>query len=240
MTSALNISKNSVLTSYGSNSPNTCDVSNQSFIFGVGYYNVTVSREIVPYQVTGDFHIVGSLNSKGITQFTITETQVLQDGIVLTAGKGVTYVTVNPLPIRIVDSSKGISLSSIAYNMSMSKGVSTSVSGVGSTIVSMIMSKSTLVNYTTGNSYTFNNKLGKVNSICLYNYSYIIHSTYASYWANTMFTELLGSGSYSNFNLFHRFDFKLSKNTEIVSMIDKYVSLYSANIKSVDYTVDSV
>ncbi len=240
MTSALNISKNSVLTSYGSNSPNTCDVSNQSFIFGVGYYNVTVSREIVPYQVTGDFHIVGSLNSKGVTQFTITETQVLQDGIVLTAGKGVTYVTVNPLPIRIVDSSKGISLSSIAYNMSMSKGVSTSVSGVGSTIVSMIMSKSTLVNYTTGNSYTFNNKLGKVNSICLYNYSYIIHSTYASYWANTMFTELLGSGSYSNFNLFHRFDFRLSKNTEIVSMIDKYVSLYSANIKSVDYTVDSV
>ena len=124
--------------------------------------------------------------------------------------------------------------------MSMSKGISTSVSGVGSTIVSMIMSKSTLVNYTTGNSYTFNNKLGKVNSICLYNYSYIIHSTYASYWANTMFTELLGAGNYSNFNLFHRFDFKLSKNTEIVSMIGNYISLYSANIKSVDYTVDSV
>ena len=240
MTSALNISKSSVLTSYDANSPNTCDATNQSFIFGIGYYNVTVSREVVPYQVTGDFHIQGSINSKGVTQFTISETQVLQDGIVLTAGKGVTYVTVNPLPIRIVSSSKGISLSSIAYNMSMAKGVSTSVSGVGSTIVSMIMSRSTLVNYTMGNSYTFNNKLGKVNSICLYNYSYIIHSSYASYWANTMFTELLGSGSYSNFNLFHRFDFQLSKDTEKVSMSGKYVSLYSTNIKSVDYNVDSI
>ncbi|MCL6015357.1 MAG: hypothetical protein M1323_07015, partial [Candidatus Thermoplasmatota archaeon] len=240
MTSALNDSRGSVLTSYDANSPNTCDVTNQSFIFGIGYYNVTVSREIVPYKVTGDFHIHGSINSEGVTQFTISETQVLQDGIVLTAGKGVTYVTVNPLPIRIVSSSKGISLSSIAYNMSMAKGVSTSVSGVGSTIVSMIMSRSTLVNYTMGNSYTFNNKLGKVNSICLYNYSYIIHSSYASYWANTMFTELLGSGSYSNFNLFHRFDFQLSKDTEKVSMLGQYVSLYSANIKSVDFNVDSI
>ena len=71
MTSALNISQNSVLPSYGSNSPNTYDVSNQSFIFGVGYYNVTVSREIVSYTVSGDFHLVGSLNSKGVTQFTI-------------------------------------------------------------------------------------------------------------------------------------------------------------------------
>jgi hypothetical protein len=240
MTSALNVTKESVLTSYGADSPSPFDVTNQSFIFGIGYYNVTVSREIVPYQVTGDFHIHGSINSKGVTQFTISETQVLQDGIVLTAGKGVTYVTVNPLPIRIVSSSKGISLSSIAYNMSMAKGVSTSVSGVGSTIVSMIMSKSTLVNYTIGNSYAFNNKLGKVNSICLYNYSYIIHSSYASYWANTMFTELLGSGSYSNFNLFHRFDFQLSKDTEKVSMSGKYVSLYSTNIKSVDFNVDSI
>ncbi|EQB68638.1 MAG: hypothetical protein AMDU5_GPLC00010G0178 [Thermoplasmatales archaeon Gpl] len=241
MTSALNISKNSVLTSYGSNSPKTYDVSNQSFIFGVGYYNVTVSREIVSYNVSGDFHIVGSLNSKGVTQFTISETQVLQDGIILTAGKGVTYVTVNPLPIRIVDSSKGISLSSIAYNMSMSKGVSTSVSGVGSTIVSMIMTKSTLVNYTLGGSYTFNNRLGKVNSICLKNYSYIIHSNYANYWAHTMFTELLGQGSFSNFNLFHRFDFQLSGNTEKVSIAKgATIALYSANIKSVDFNVNSI
>ncbi|MCI2412870.1 hypothetical protein [Cuniculiplasma divulgatum] len=216
-------------------------VSNQVFVYSIGYYNLTVSREIVTYKVKGDFHIVGSLNSKGVTQFTISETQVLQDGIILTAGKGVTYVTVNPLPIRIVDSSKGISLSSIAYNMSMSKGVSTSVSGVGSTIVSMIMTKSTLVNYTLGNSYTFNNKLGKVNSICLNNYSYIIHSKYANYWAHTLFTELLGQGAYSSFSLFHRFDFQLSGNTEKVSIAKgATIALYSANIKSVDFNVDSI
>ena len=225
----------------GFNNGALTSVSNQVFVYSIGYYNLTISREIVSYNVSGDFHIVGSLNSKGVTQFTISETQVLQDGIILTAGKGVTYVTVNPLPIRIVDSSKGISLSSIAYNMSMSKGVSTSVSGVGSTIVSMIMTKSTLVNYTLGGSYTFNNRLGKVNSICLKNYSYIIHSNYANYWAHTMFTELLGQGSFSNFNLFHRFDFQLSGNTEKVSIAKgATIALYSANIKSVDFNVNSI
>lgn len=230
----------SVVTQYNSNSPNTCSVTNQSYMYQIGYYNVTVSRQVVPYSINGTFHIVGSINSKGATQFTLSETQVLQNGIVLTAGKGVTYVTVNPLPIRIVGSSKGLSLSSIAYNMSISKGVSTSVSGTGSTIVSMVMEKSTLANYTVGNSYTFNNKLGKVDSISLYRYSYVINSTYAKYWASTLFTELLGSGNYTSFSLYHDFNFNLNGNTERVTMLKNYVNLYSANLASVFYNINSI
>ena len=236
----INSNLSSTVTPYNANSPRTLTVTNQSYMYQIGYYNVKVSNETVVYPVNGTFHIHGSINSEGATQFTLSETMVLQNGIVLTAGKGVTYVTVNPLPIRIANSSKGLSLSSIAYDMSISKGVSTSVSGTGSTIVSMIMTKSTHVNYTVGNSYVFNNKLGKVDSISLYKYSYVINSTYAKYWASTLFTELLGSGDYTSFSLYHDFRFNLNGNTERVIMLKNYVNLYSANLASVFYNINSI
>jgi hypothetical protein len=243
MDSEVNISTNSVVTPYNANSPGSLSVTNQSYMFTIGYYNVTVSSTVVPFPISGRVEVVGSINSEGLTQFTLQETEVMQDGIIITAGTGVTYVTVNPLPIRIVGSSKGISLSSIAYNMSILKGISSSVSGTGSSIVSMTMTKSTQVNYTVGNSYTFVNKLGSVKSITLYNYSYIIHSTYSKYWADTMFTELLGAGSsqnYASFSLFHDFNFKLSGDTESVLKTGAPLSLYSVNLKTVDFLLNSI
>ena len=236
----INSNTSSTVTPYNANSPNVVGVTNQSYMYQIGYYNVKISNENVTYKVNGITHIYGSINSEGATQFTLSETEVLQNGIVLTAGKGVTYITVNPLPIRIVNSSKGISLSSIAYTMSISKGVSTSVSGTGSTIVSMIMAKSSHVNYTAGNSYVFNNTLGKVNNIKLVQYSYTINSTFAKYWANTLFTELLGTGSYKSFSLFNDFNFALTGNTEKVSMLKDHVYLYSANLASVLYNINSI
>ncbi|MHB1440687.1 MAG: hypothetical protein ACYCSO_06625 [Cuniculiplasma sp.] len=243
MTSELNISKNSVITPYDSNSMNVCDVTNQSFIFGIGYYDLLVSHFIIPYHITKNFVIQGSINSKGITQFTISETYVLQDGIILTAGKGVTYVTVNPLPIRILSTATGeISLSSIGYNMSMQKGISSSVSGTGSTIVSMSLSSTKLVNYTKGLSYVFNGKLGQVVSIDLKKFNYTINSNYAKYWAETLFSELATSssiGNYSSFSLFNHFNFLLNGNRE-KAFINSPVSLYSVNIKDVNLFVDSI
>ncbi len=234
--------RGSTVTQYNSNSPNTCTVTNQTFMYQIGCYNVSSSSKILHYTICPSIKIYGSINSKGQTQFTLTETEVLQDGIVLTAGKGVTYVTVNPLPIRVVDSSKrGISLSSIAYNMSIQKGISTSVSGSGSTIVSMTMKSQTATNYTVGNSYVFSNKLGPVDSIELLRYNYTIHSSYAKYWADTLYSELLGSGqNYSSFLLFHHFKFKLSGSTEKVSMYGGSVPLYSVNFKLVNFEIDSI
>ena len=232
----------STVTQYNANSPTTCTVTNESYMYQIGYYNVTVSSEVVPYPIKDQINIIGSINSKGQTQFTLTETEVLQDGIVLSAGKGVTYVTVNPLPIRIVNSiNHGISLSSIAYNMSIQKGISTSVSGSGSTIVSMTMKSQTSTNYTVGNSYTFNNKIGPVKSIELLGYNYTIHSSYAKYWADTLYSELLGSGqNYTSFLLFHHFKFKMSGSMEKVSMYGGSVPLYSVNFKLVNFEIDSI
>ncbi len=242
LSSQLNSNTTSVVTPYNANAPTTCDVSNQTYMYSIGYYNVTVSSEVVSYPIHVKMSVVGSLNSKGQTQFTLTKTEVLQDGIVLSAGSGVTYVTVNPLPVRIVDSSKGISLSSIAYNMSVSRGISTSVSGSGSTIVSMTMRGETNTNYTVGDSYTFDNKLGPVQSICLSNYSYYIHSTYARYWADTLFSELVGGNSenYTNFTMFNHFQFKLNGDIESINLINGHAALYSANFKSVSFSIDSI
>jgi hypothetical protein len=60
-----------------------------------------VSNQTVSKQFTKTtFKFEGAILSNGETQFTITETMALEDGVVITAGKGVTFVTVNPLPIR--------------------------------------------------------------------------------------------------------------------------------------------
>lgn len=244
LTSSLGTGTQSCITPYNSNSPPTpMGVTNQTYMYSIGYYNVTVSREVVPYLINVTSQIQGSLNSEGQTQFTLTRTGVLQDGIVLSAGKGVTYVTINPLPVRIVNSSLGISLSSIAYGMNLSKGTPSSVSGSGSTIVSMTMLKQKLTNYTVGNSYAFNNRIGVVKNIKLTNYSYIIHSSYAKYWADTLFTELLGSPNgqnYTHFTLLKHFKFDLDGGTESITQTDGSVPLYSANFETVNFNINSI
>ena len=178
-----------------------------------------------------------------MTQFTISESYVFQDGIVLTAGKGVTYVTVNPLPIRIVDNHKtGLSLSSIAYNISLQKGVSSSVSGTGSTIVSMTMTNSRSTNYTLGSSYIFNGTLGQVKCIKLDKYNYTIHSSYSKYWADTFFTEMnneIAGNNFSSFNIQNAFQFTMLNNKETVN-ISRPVDLYSLNIRYISFNVDSI
>ena len=199
-----------------------------------------VSNQTVSKQFTKTtFKFEGAILSNGETQFTITETMALEDGVVITAGKGVTFVTVNPLPIRIVNTTKGVSLSSIAYNMQMSNDTSTSVSGTGSTIVSMEMSKLSLLNYTVGNSYVFTNKLGSVISIQLHSFNYSINSTLANYWADTLLVDLSSGTHYQNFNV-SGFNFKLVGDSEYVTMQPTEMNLYSISLKDVNFIVNTI
>ena len=99
LTGIKNTPRNSNIT--GFNNGIVTPVSNQVFLYSIGYYNLTVSNQTVSKQFTKTtFKFEGAILSNGETQFTITETMALEDGVVITAGKGVTFVTVNPLPIR--------------------------------------------------------------------------------------------------------------------------------------------
>ena len=93
MSGSLNDIRDVTLTPYYGGSP--IIISNTSLVFQTGFYNVTTSFVINNITIDRTFKIIGSIEATGNTQFSIQETYALQDGIIITAGRGVTYVTVN-------------------------------------------------------------------------------------------------------------------------------------------------
>ncbi len=241
LSGSLNDIRNVILTPYYGGSP--IEITNTSLVFQAGFYNVTTSFVKNNITIERTFKIIGSIEATGNTQFSIQETYALQDGIIITAGRGVTYVTVNPLPIAISNTANGkLALSSIGYNITMAKSVATSISGYGSTIVSATMENQSLTNYTVGNNYVIGTVFAKVLNITLSSYNYTINSSFSKYWANTFFVELVGnsqSENYTNFNVFSHFNFHLIGNTEAVS-ISHPVTLSTISIKSVDVQINSM
>ena len=236
----LNIQKNITLTPYYGGSP--IKITNTSLLFQIGFFNVTTSFVINNISLVNTFNIAGSIQATGNTQFAIQETYALQDGIIITAGKGVTYVTVNPLPIAISNTSGSLSLSSIAYNFAMAKSVATSISGYGSTIVSATLENQSLANYTVGNNYLIGTVFAKVLNITLYRYNYTINSQFSKYWANTFFVELVGGSqtqNYTDFNAFNLFNFLLNGDKETVS-ISHPVTLSTISLKNVGMDINSM
>ncbi|MGP6294387.1 hypothetical protein [Caldiplasma sukawensis] len=241
LTQFYNISTSSYITNYGSTTPQVISASHQSFIFQIGKCYVPQGLNIFNTTISGHIYVKGSINSLGITQFTISEKYILQDGIVITAGKGVTYLTINPLPFRIIKNSDGnYSLGVIAYGMNIQNGVPTSVDGVGSTIISMELQNATLLNYTTGGSYIFNHTLGKVIGIDLNSFAFDINTTYGEYWGETLLEELGGSGNYTNFNLYNIFTWALNGNQAELKQTSSNVKLDSLNIKSLNFIINSL
>lgn len=241
LSGSLNDIRNVTLTPYYGGSP--IKISNTSLVFQAGFYNVTTSFKISNITIDRTFKIIGSIEASGNTQFSIQETYALQDGIIITAGRGVTYVTVNPLPIALSNTANGkLALSSIGYNIAMAKSVATSISGYGSTIVSATMENQSLANYTVGNNYLIGTVFAKVLNITLSSYNYSINSSFSKYWANTFFVELVGNSqteTYKNFNVFSYFNFLLNGNNELVS-ISHPVTLSTISIKSVGVQINSM
>jgi hypothetical protein len=241
MSGSINDIKNVTVTPYYGGSP--IKISNTSLVFQTGFYNVTTSFVVNNITIQNNFKIIGSVEATGNTQFSIQETYALQDGIIITAGKGVTYVTVNPLPISLSSTSNGtLALSSIGYNMSMAKSVATSISGYGSTILSATMENQTANSYTVNNNFVIGSVFAKVLNITLLNYNYTINSAFSKYWANTFFVELVGSSqneNYTNFNVFKQFNFLLTGNMEKIS-IARPVDLSTINLKTVSIEINSM
>ena len=200
------------------------------------YYNYTINAAV---------KFSGSISSGGTTQFVISETYSLQDGIIITAGKGVTYVTVNPLPIEIVNSSPYISISAKTFNMTMANNTATSVSGSGSTIVSLGETSQTGIQYIIGHNYNFNNSVGQVRGIKLNNFTYHVNTKYAKYWADTFFAEIEGSSSHYNYTNFYYlsrnkgFHFYLSNNSETVQLTSP-INLETMTFVSSDISINSI
>ena len=240
-----NVWKQSSITAYYGGLGTQFTASNQVFVFEIGYFNVTTAYHYYNYTVTGNVKFSGAISSGGTTQFVISETYSLQDGILVTAGKGVTFVTVNPLPIEIVNSSPYVSLSAKTFNMSMANNTATSVSGSGSTIISMSESSQTGIQYIMGKDYNFNNSIGQVRGIKLNHFTYKVNSKYANYWADTFFAEVEGGNplyNYSNFYYLgssHGFHFTLSNDTETVNLTSP-IDLQTMTFISSDIGINSM
>ncbi|MGP6207974.1 hypothetical protein ACNF42_08115 [Cuniculiplasma sp. SKW3] len=240
-----NVNKKSYLTAYYGGLGSQVSVSNQVFVFEIGYYNVTTAYHYYNYTINSTLEFKGSISSGGTTQFVISETYSLQDGIIITAGKGVTYVTVNPLPIEIVNTSPYVSISAKTFNMSMANNTATSVSGSGSTIVSLDETSQKSVQYILGRDYNFNNTVGQVRGIKLNKFLYTVNTKYAQYWADTFFTEIEGSNSHYNYTNFYYlnpnqgFHFYLSNNTEAV-VLTSPINLGAMTFISSNISINSI
>ena len=143
----------------------------------------------------------------------------IQDGASLEASSGVTYATVNPLPIQFTGAlgnsvnPTSLAFSSYIYNIDAINGIPTSISGDGSTILTMSLANRSALNYTVGNSYYFGvgtqTELVKVVNITLNSFNYTMTSDFAKYWEDSFYTQLPhDKGSSTNFNVtINKFDF---------------------------------
>ena len=181
-------------------------------MFQVGYYNLSVSNFRQTRNITLNYLASGEILSNGFTQFTYQAAFAIQDGASLEASGGVTYATVNPLPIQFTGNpvSNGnptsLAFSSYIYNIDVINGIPTSISGDGSTILTMSLANRSALNYTVGNSYYFGvgsqTELVKVVNITLNSFNYTLTSNFAKYWEDSFYTQLPhDKGSSTNFNV---------------------------------------
>ena len=211
LTSQLNENKSSNITSFSNGlvSP----VTNQVFMFQVGYYNLSVSSFNLTRNISLDYTASGEILSNGFTQFTYQAIFAIQDGASLEASSGVTYSTVNPLPVLFSGSPGFLAFSSYIYNINILKGIPASVSGDGSTILSLTLTNHSALNYTVGSSYYFGSgsqaHLVKIVYIKLNNFNYTITSRFARNWEDSFYTQLPhDKGSNYNFNVsINNFDY---------------------------------
>ena len=210
LTSQLNENKTSNITSFSSGL--VTPVTNQVFMFQVGYYNLSVSNFRQTRNITLNYKASGEILSNGFTQFTYQAVFAIQDGASLEASGGVTYATVNPLPIQFTGAlgnnvnPTSLAFSSYIYNIDAINGIPTSISGDGSTILTMSLANRSALNYTVGNSYYFGvgtqTELVKVVNITLNSFNYTLTSDFAKYWEDSFYTQLPhDKGSSTNFNV---------------------------------------
>ena len=211
LTSQLNEKKSSNITKFSDGK--VTPVTNQVFMFQVGYYNLSVSSFNLTRNISLDYTASGEILSNGFTQFTYQAIFAIQDGASLEASSGVTYSTVNPLPVLFSGSPGFLAFSSYIYNINILKGIPASVSGDGSTILSLTLTNHSALNYTVGSSYYFGSgsqaHLVKVVYIKLNNFNYTITSRFARNWEDSFYTQLPhDKGSNYNFNVsINNFDY---------------------------------
>jgi hypothetical protein len=217
LTSQLNENKTSNITTFSSGL--ITPVTNQVFMFQVGYYNLSVSNFRQTRNITLNYKASGEILSNGFTQFTYQAVFAIQDGASLEASGGVTYATVNPLPIEFAGAlghnvnPTSLAFSSYIYNIDAINGIPTSISGDGSTILTMSLANRSALNYTVGNSYYFGvgtqTELVKVVNITLNSFNYTLTSDFAKYWEDSFYTQLPhDKGSSTNFNVtINKFNF---------------------------------
>ena len=255
---SLNIAKYSSITAY-SNGLLT-EASNQVFLFSLGYFNISESNLLLTKNITFNHSANGEILSNGFTQFTYQAIYAIQDGASLEASAGVTFATVNPLPIQLIGTKNNLAFSSYIYSMNIIKGIPTSISGDGSTILSISLANRTSLNYTVGNSYFFGGATqsiyGKVVNINLTAFSYSITSNFAKYWMDSFYTQLpvntadksnshynITVGGYNYFNVVLNNDqlyFSLNQSLMSLSQFSKGIPIYSISNLYQSYLVTQV
>jgi hypothetical protein len=238
---SINNSIQSTITPYYASSPVFCTVYNQSYIYSIGYCNLSNTHNNESLNISNSELVRGSINSVGQTSFTLNENYAFQDGVIIIAGKGLSYATVANLPINIMNANSGLSMSSVTYNLLMKKGISSSVSGTGSTLLSLNMVSDYNLNYTVGHIYKIKGHNVEVTGINLKSYSYIITSQYSKYWADTLFEEMSNKkGNISFFKVLNDLNFNLLGNSENVELIPRQLTLHSINIEQKCLSINSM
>ena len=248
-----NISKSSNITDY--NLLDSFNASNQVFMFTAGFYNFTESSTLLHENLTFTKTVSGEILSNGFTQFTYQAVFAIQDGSSLEASKGVTYATVNPLPIQIAGNNSHIVFDSNIYSIDIIKAIPTSISGDGSTILSIALTNRSTLNYTVNDSYFFSygssSIYAKVVNIKLTSFNYTIASQFSKYWADSFYTQLPVNDSHSNdarfniaINRVNAFNVTLGNDMLYFSMnktaLPTGISLYSISNLYQSYLVTQV
>ena len=248
-----NVTKASDITDY--NTGSDIQASNQVFMLSVGFYNFTESSTLLHKNLTVTRAVSGEILSNGFTQFTYQAVFAIQDGSSLEASKGVTYATVNPLPIQIAGNNSHIVFDSNIYSIDIIKAIPTSISGDGSTILSIALTNRSALNYTVNDSYFFSygssSIYAKVVNIKLTSFNYTIASQFSKYWADSFYTQLPVNDSHSNdarfniaINRVNAFNVTLGNDMLYFSMnktaLPTGISLYSISNLYQSYLVTQV
>ncbi len=237
----VNNSRSSIVTPYDVGSPSIFSASNQSFIYSVGYSVKSIAGKSEYSILSNSCVVMGSINSYGQTSFVSNELFALQDGISIQCGKGISYVPTNPLPIRIENNHGAISLISNVYNMGILSSIPSSVSGTGSTMVSMNENFSKSLNLTCGNEFYIHNSDQKITGLSLLSYHYNVSTSYSAYWAKVLSMEMGNiKGNPYNFTAFSSFHFEKLGNMEIISLTHMDHRLYSVSFKDMGFKIDSL
>lgn len=168
-----------------------------SMSYGVTVTYTPSSGTLHYYNLTESYNATGVFKSNVDTQFTTPTYFDLQDGFLIqTQGNSNPPLGIGPLPISLNNTTAGgITLGSSLLNFS---GPSSTVSSVGSSMVSLYYNKVNSTSFTVGKPALVNGTSATINSITVNSFKYQLNGKYSSQWDYSFFHSYNSSSASFN------------------------------------------